>query len=105
MIRDQDLNLVVLSGRTTGPLRLVEEGDGPGRVEGELEVQLVRPRRRVDRIPFVWPEPNLDVVAAAGGGTSVWMTGWLRAQRGREAPLRGVELVVHDVELRAPTAR
>ena len=105
MTRDHDLNLVVLSGRTTGPLRLVENGDGLRRVEGELEVRLVRPRRRVDSIPFVWPEPNLDVVAGAGAGASVWMTGWLRARKGREAPSRGVELVVHDVELRGPAAR
>ncbi len=100
-----DLNLVVLAGRIAAEPELKTFESGSSLLRLLVTVRSEEPKRRVDVVPVVWWDPDLDGTLFDGPvrGRRVWIVGSIQrrfwsAEMGR---LSSVEIVAQSVQLQA----
>ena len=97
-----DMNVVVLAGRlaSDAEVRTFESGATLARLL--VTVREEEPRRRIDVVPVVMWNPDVEEVSDWVRGESVWVAGavqrrfWSEGEGGR---MSRIEIVAHEVQI------
>jgi single-stranded DNA-binding protein len=105
-----DLNLIVIAGRLASEPELRTFESGATLVRLLVTVRQEEPRHRIDVVPVVMWNPDLDheMFNDPARGRSVWLAGslqrrfWGDKETGRRS---GIEVVAHEVSLNQQEVR
>jgi len=98
-----DMNLTILAGRLAATPEITHFASGASLARLLITVRSTEPRRRIDVIPVVQWEPDIDQIEGYERGDGLWIAGAVQrrfwsAEAGRTSRL---EVVGHDIERRA----